>query len=146
MYPFYSALIAMVIAQGVKPLTYYLKSGKWDLKQITSSGGLPSSHTAVVSSLVLSVGIKERFSSTLFAITLIFAMIIAYDAMNVRYYAGKNIQVTKKLIEDLAELIPLRLDNPAYQEKMKDILGHTEVEVVAGVILGIIVALVINSF
>ena len=94
MYPLWSFVISVLIAQGVKPLMAYPHKKKWNWKLIFSSGGYPSSHTAGVASLCMAVGLNYRFDSPLFAITLAFAAIVSYDAANVRYYAGKNIMIT----------------------------------------------------
>ena len=64
--------------------------------------------------------------------------------MNVRYFAGENIRITKKLINDLANLVPLKITDTDYQIKLKEVLGHTEIEVVSGYILGLLVAAVLG--
>ena len=138
MYPFYAAIIAMVLAQALKPLTHYLINREWDPVQLVASGGMPSSHTALVSSLALSVGLVEKFSSTIFAVTLAFSLIIIFDACNVRYYAGQNITLTKKLIDDLTELGYLKPEDPIYNKKMKEVLGHTYLQAFGGIILGLL--------
>ena len=137
-------LASLLIAQGLKPLTHFLKTGELDIKQLKARGGLPSSHTAAASSLAWAVGLREGFSASLFAIAFIFSLIVAYDAMNVRYFAGENIRITKKLINDLANLVPLKITDTDYQIKLKEVLGHTEIEVVSGYILGLLVAAVLG--
>lgn len=141
MYPFWACVVSMATAQLVKPIFYYLKTGKKDLTQVWASGGYPSSHTASVSALCLAVGLQERFSSTIFAVVLAFSMIVAYDAANVRRYAGRNIQITQQLIKDIQELTSLKLDDPVYLMKIKNVLGHEWIEVIGGAIHGIIIAL-----
>lgn len=145
--PYYTLLapfISMLIAQGLKLLTYFIKTGIFDLKQLKTSGGLPSSHTAVASSLALAIGLKDGFASSLFAIAFVLSLIVAYDAMNVRYFAGENIRITRKLINDLGRLVPLKVNDPDYQLKLKEVLGHTEIEVVSGYILGLLIAAIIG--
>ncbi|MBR0475100.1 MAG: divergent PAP2 family protein [Erysipelotrichaceae bacterium] len=137
MYPFYSAIIALVIAQILKPLIVYVFHREWKPILLLASGGMPSSHSALVSALCLSVGLIEKFSSTMFAITLVFSLVILFDACNVRYYAGQNITLTKKLIDDLVELGNLKIDDPIYHKKMKEVLGHTYLEVLGGIIVGL---------
>ena len=107
---------------------------------------MPSSHVALVSSLCLSVGFVDGFSSTLFAVTLALSLIITYDAANVRYYAGQNIQLTKKLIDDLTELGQLTPTDPIYYKKMKEVLGHTYLEVLGGAITGIVTSYLYHYF
>jgi acid phosphatase family membrane protein YuiD len=112
------------------------------LKLIYETGGFPSSHASAMSGLATAVGIIEGFDSTLFAIAAVLMLVISYDAMNIRYYAGKNIQVTKQLIKDLKEDEKVKLSNSElYLMKMKEVLGHKGVEVIAGLLLGIITAL-----
>ena len=105
---------------------------------------MPSSHSSLVTALTLAVGLTEGFDSTLFYISLCFSCIICFDAANVRYYASQNISLTKKLIDDLKELhdLDLPFEDPIYQKKMKDVLGHTYFEVLGGIILGVLVVFV----
>ncbi len=119
LFPFWIALLSNITAQVLKPIIYYYRTGKFDIRYTIASGGFPSSHTSTVTSLSLAVGIVEGFDSTLFAVTTIFSIIVIYDAVNVRYYAGKNIELTQQLVSDLAEMIKLPLDDPIYHEKMK---------------------------
>ncbi len=146
MYPFWSGLIAIVSAQLVKPLILYVRKKEWNPRIIVESGGFPSSHTAAVFALALAVGIQENFNSTIFAVTLIISLIIAYDAANVRYYAGQNIQITHQLIKDIQDLTALEFNDPIYAIKVKEVLGHKWIEVIAGGIWGILVALVLLYF
>ena len=142
MYPFWSAITAGLLAQLLKPILHYAKERRWNLWLIFSSGGMPSSHTALVSALALSVGLQERFSSTIFAVTLAFAVIVMYDAANVRYYTGQNIRVTQQLVKDVQENLHTEFDSPIYQIKLKEVLGHKWLEIFAGVVLGAFIALI----
>lgn len=146
MYPFWAALTAMISAQFAKPFYHWLLKREWKWALMKASGGFPSSHSAAVSALALAVGIQENFSSTIFAVTLTFAMIICYDAANVRYYAGQNIKITRQLIEDIQELTKTKLTDPIYLTKIKNVLGHTWVEVIGGVIHGLIIAGILFYF
>ncbi|MGN1398704.1 MAG: divergent PAP2 family protein [Erysipelotrichaceae bacterium] len=139
-----SAISACLAAQILKPIWYYCLHQKWDFSLIGASGGMPSSHSSLVTSLTLAVGLSEGFNSSLFYISLFFSCIICFDAANVRYYAGQNISLTKKLIDDLKELHDLELPfkDPIYQKKMKEVLGHTYIEVLGGIILGVLVVFV----
>lgn len=139
--PFWAAIIANISAQIIKPIIYYVQTKKFNAELAFASGGFPSSHTATVSALTVAVGLSEGFRSTLFAVTLAFSLIVMYDAINVRYYAGKNIELTKQLISDLAVNDLLELNSPIYEEKMKVVLGHKKMEALGGLILGCIIAL-----
>ncbi len=142
MFPFYAAIIACVLAQILKPFCYWIIHRQWRSELFIAAGGMPSSHSALVSSLSLAVGLVEKFSSTIFAVTLAFSLIVTFDACNVRYYSGQNISLTKKLIEDLTELGNLKPTDPIYSKKMKEVLGHTYLEVLGGIILGLLTSYV----
>ena len=141
-----AALLSNFIAQGLKPVFLYIRTGKFDIHETIARGGFPSSHTSTVVALMMAVGFSEGFSSSLFAVTAVFAFIVIYDAVNVRYYAGKNIQLTKQLIEDLEANTQLRFHDPIYDEKIKDVLGHRFVEALGGIFLGILVSTVFYFF
>ena len=143
-YPFLSFILSVIAAQVLKPFFAYFKGREFRPNLVFASGGMPSSHTAGVVGLCVSVGIQEGLKSPLFAITLAFAFVTAYDAANVRYYAGKNIKLTKQLIKDLRDNDDIELDEPIYDEPFKDVLGHRWSEVYVGGILGIIIAFLIN--
>ncbi len=140
MYPFIAGIAAMFLAQLLKPFCYYLFHREWRWRLFFASGGMPSSHAALVSSVTLAVGLVDHFYSTIFAVTLTMCVIVCFDAANVRYYAGENIALTRKLVSDIQELTTLKLNDPIYSKKMKEVLGHTYMEVAAGIILGLATA------
>lgn len=140
-YPLAAFLISVLIAQAVKPFIMLFKTGDFRWSYLIASGGYPSSHSASVVSLCLSTGLKEGFDSTYFAITIAIMVIVLFDAVNVRYYSGRNISLTQQLVEDLKYII--EMEDPIYDEKFKEVLGHTKLELVAGVLLGIVVSLVL---
>ncbi len=146
MYPLWSFIISVVLAQFVKPFLAMIRTKRFEPRLFFASGGMPSSHTAGVASLCMSVGIQESFNSPLFAVTLALGLIVSYDAANVRYYSGKNIQVTKQIIKDLKQDPEIDLIDPIYEEPLKDVLGHKYNEVFAGGIIGILCALVLSLF
>ncbi|MDR1781689.1 MAG: divergent PAP2 family protein [Bacilli bacterium] len=141
--PLIAAIIANVIAQLMKPFTKYFKTKKFDLLEVLSSGGFPSSHTSTVSALTFSFAFRDGINSNAFMISFILMLIVSYDAMNVRLYTGRNISVTNQLINDLRDLLGLRLDDPIYFTKLKKIIGHERVEVFGGFVLGILVSLIL---
>ena len=142
-YPLLAALLANVFAQVLKPVVLYLRTQKLDVHQCIACGGFPSSHSSTVTALTVAIGMSDGSDSTLFAITCVFSFIVIYDATNVRYYAGKNIQLTKQLISDLETLKGLKFSDPIYHEKIKSVLGHKFIEVLGGILLGILVALIL---
>lgn len=143
LYPLVTALLSNILAQVLKTVVYYYRTGKWDLHWVIASGGFPSSHSSTVTALSLSIGIQEGFDSAIFAVTTIFSFIVMYDACHVRYYSGKNIELTQQLVKDLREMTGLHFDDPIYQEKLKNVLGHKFVEVIGGFVVGLIVPLIL---
>ena len=144
LYPITVALLANVIAQILKPLFLYQKTKRFDIHQTIASGGFPSSHAATVTALSTAIGLQQGFESRYFAITAIFSIIVIYDAVNVRYYAGRNIQLTKQLIHDIEKNTDVKFSHPIYHEKIKSVLGHKFIEAIGGILLGIIVAVIFH--
>lgn len=143
LYPLVTALLSNILAQVLKTVVYYYRNGKWDFHWVIASGGFPSSHSSTVTALSLSIGIQEGFDSAIFAVTTIFSFIVMYDACHVRYYSGKNIKLTQQLVKDLREMTGLHFDDPIYQEKLKNVLGHKFVEVIGGFVVGLAVPLIL---
>ncbi|WP_419007924.1 divergent PAP2 family protein [Holdemanella porci] len=143
LYPLVTALLSNILAQVLKTVVYYYRTGKWDFHWVIASGGFPSSHSSTVTALSLSIGIQEGFDSAIFAVTTIFSFIVMYDACHVRYYSGKNIELTQQLVKDLREMAGLHFDDPIYQEKLKNVLGHKFVEVIGGFVVGLAVPLIL---
>ena len=140
MYAFWAFVIAIVTAQIIKPFFLLLFRKKLDIKHMVESGGFPSSHTAGAFALSFAIGYREGFTGNLFAISLALAIIISYDAANVRYYAGRNIELTQQLIKDFQELTQTNLSDPIYALKIKRVLGHKWIEVFGGIIHGIFIS------
>jgi acid phosphatase family membrane protein YuiD len=143
LYPLVTALLSNILAQVLKTVVYYYRTGKWDFHWVIASGGFPSSHSSTVTAISLSIGIQEGFDSAIFAVTTIFSFIVMYDACHVRYYSGKNIELTQQLVKDLREMTGLHFDDPIYQEKLKNVLGHKFVEVIGGFVVGLAVPLIL---
>lgn len=143
LYPLVTALLSNILAQVLKTVVYYYRTGKWDFHWVIASGSFPSSHSSTVTALSLSIGIQEGFDSAIFAVTTIFSFIVMYDACHVRYYSGKNIELTQQLVKDLREMTGLHFDDPIYQEKLKNVLGHKFVEVIGGFVVGLAVPLIL---
>ena len=101
---------------------------------LMSSGGMPSSHTSFVVALSAMVGLQQGFDSAVFAISMVFASVVMYDATGVRRHAGKQAAVLNMLIENLNN------PNISLEKKLKELLGHTPKQVMAGAVLGLVVA------
>lgn len=133
--PLLVAVVAWLLAQGFKVVTHYGSSGKLDFRMWSSSGGMPSSHSAFVSALATVVGLQEGFDSSLFAICVIFGSIVMYDATGVRLAASHQARILNQIVAELFE------GHPISQRKLKELIGHTPFQVIVGAILGILIAL-----
>lgn len=131
---FVSGLVAWAVAQVAKALLTSVVERRWDLRMLFSSGGMPSSHTALCTALTASVALCHGVSDALFPVCLGFTLIVMYDATGVRRHAGMQAEVLNKIVEDLFE------GHPISERKLKELLGHTPSQVFAGAILGIVVA------
>ena len=136
-----AAFVTWALAQTIKlPLEYVLHRN-WDWGLLLSTGGMPSSHSALVTALSVSIGLQEGFKSSLFAISWVLAMIVIYDAIGIRRHAGDHARVLNLMIDELFT------GHPLAEKELKEVLGHTPREVIAGVALGIVVPyLVIRGF
>ncbi len=109
---------------------------KFNFKRILGAGGMPSSHSAVVTSLAVLIGKNNGFDSSIFALALVFAMVVMYDAAGVRRAAGKQAHLLNRIIETPG------LTDVQVQEKLVEVLGHTPLQVIVGAIIGIIVGII----
>jgi len=123
-----------IIIQIFKFLVDFVKYKKVNFKRLVGSGGMPSSHSAVVTCLATTVGIIEGFSSSQFALAVGFALVVMYDAAGVRRAAGRQARILNQLITSNK-----KIDN---NEKLKELLGHTPVEVAVGAIVGVLWAII----
>ena len=131
----FTGVTAVIVAQILKFFVHLIWKRKVDLRLFTTTGGMPSSHSAGVIGMAATVGIIEGYSSILFAITFGYSLVVMYDAAGVRRSAGKIAAVLNRIKEDIYA------HNPALiGEKLKELLGHTPFEVFVGAILGAFVA------
>jgi acid phosphatase family membrane protein YuiD len=141
--PILAALLGMLIAQFVKIPIHFLASRelKWSL--MFSTGGMPSSHTAMIISLTTVIGLISGFTSNDFAICAVVSAIVMHDAMGVRRHAGYHAEVLNTLLVDFNSLIETlkdpNLKKPESREKLKELLGHQPTEVFFGIITGIVI-------
>lgn len=136
------SLLAWILAQVAKILLNFLLEKKWDFNLLVASGGFPSSHTAIVCALAISIGKVEGWDSALFAMSVALAVIVMYDAAGVRRAAGNHARVINYLVEWMRQLQTDRLANNQQQERLKELIGHTPFEVFGGALLGCIIGLI----
>ncbi|KNA14478.1 hypothetical protein SOVF_107230 [Spinacia oleracea] len=140
-FPLVSSLLAISLAQFLKIFTSWFKEKKWDSKRMLSSGGMPSSHSAGVSALAVAIGVQEGTSGSAFALAVVLACVVMYDASGVRLHAGHQAQLLNQIVCELPPEHPLSNCKP-----LRDSLGHTPLQVAAGAILGCIVAYLMQFY
>lgn len=138
-----SAFVSWFLAQAVKVVTTAFKYKKLTPYTFVASGGMPSSHTALVVSTAAAILLKEGINSPIAALSLVLGFIVIYDAMGVRRSVGEQAKQLSKLVEDFYHSDSM--DNKQLFEKIGRILGHTPLEVAAGAILGILVAIAVSN-
>ena len=122
------------LAQLIKVPWNYFSSGRWDLVLLLRAGGMPSSHSALVASVAHATGLFVGFASPLFALALTLAIIVIYDATGIRRQAGKHAEYINRIIRDRLKGVDSR------EHQLREMLGHTPLEALAGTVLGVIVA------
>ena len=131
-----AVMISWLLAQVLKIPTEYLRSRRWLLAMIFAAGGMPSSHTALMVSGTLAVGLYHGFDNPIFGVAVAITMIIAHDAAGVRRQAGKHAERINLLFEEL-------LNGHIWNEdELKEVIGHTPLEVIGGIILGLLVTII----
>ncbi|MCP4650174.1 MAG: divergent PAP2 family protein [PVC group bacterium] len=123
------------IAQLIKVISGLIKERRFDFKWIMGTGGMPSAHSAGVSALATAVGLYNGFDTIVFAITAIFALIIMFDAQGLRRNTGLQAEALNRIIEDIY------LKRGIKQERLRELVGHTLIEVFMGAFLGIVIAI-----
>ncbi len=132
--------LAWFIAQLIKVIISKVHDKRTDWSLIFAMGGMPSAHATLVSALVTTVGVVEGTNSTYFAITLCLAAIVIYDAAGVRQTVSRHSVIINRILDELLK------GNPTFEHRLRELIGHTKIEVLAGAILGICVALVATRF
>jgi acid phosphatase family membrane protein YuiD len=132
---FWTAMIGWFLAQALKIPTGYLLHRGWHWANFFTPGGMPSSHSALVTSAAIAAGLYHGFDSAIFALAVAVAMVVVYDASGVRRQAGIHAQKINILVQELLK------GHPVNQEQLLEVIGHTPIETISGVILGVLTAL-----
>ena len=127
--------VGCLVAQGIKVALGVARLRRFDFHWLIGTGGMPSTHAAGVSALSTSIGMQAGFNSHLFAISAAFTVITLFDAQGVRRWSGRQAQVLNKMMEDMY------FKGRIQEERLKELLGHTPLEVLAGMCVGVAVAL-----
>ncbi len=149
-FPLWAALTAIVFAQVVKIPIHFIATREANVGLVFSTGGMPSSHSAAVTSLATAIGIQEGFGSNMFAIACVLAVIVMYDATGVRRQAGEQAVMLNMLAKDFSHFVEeAKVWNKKAEyekrEELKELLGHQPIEVFFGGITGVLLAIVLNS-
>lgn len=126
------AIAACLIAQVLKVFVELARHGKLNVRSLVETGGMPSAHSAFVTALAMGVGQAIGWASPDFALAAVFAVIVMYDAAGVRQAAGKQARVLNQIIDEF-----FQGDHHFNEERLKELLGHTPFQVIAGSILGV---------
>lgn len=135
---FVSWVVACLVAQGIKILLGIIRMKRFDFRWLIGTGGMPSTHAAGVSALTTSIGFLTGFDSPLFATAAAFTALTLFDAQGVRRWSGRQAQVLNKMMEDIY------FKRRIQEQRLKVLLGHTVLEVLAGMGVGICIAVLLR--
>lgn len=146
-YPLEVSIIAMMLAQLLKLPIQYIFDKKWTPSIIFSTGGMPSSHSAFVTALTLSLALTEGVTSPYFAISFVLAGVVIHDAVGIRREAGKHATVLNQMSEEVESLVKEfrkgeDRDNIVIESRLKELLGHEPIEALTGTLFGVAVVLI----
>ena len=131
---FWAALFGWLIAQGIKMICSLLQTRRLDFSYMVSTGGMPSAHSAMVCSLATSLGLCQGFDSAIFSLGIAFALVVMFDAQSVRAAAGEQASLLNQIVDELLH------EHHLSEKKLKELLGHTRMEVFMGMLTGIATA------
>ena len=131
-----TTLSAWIIAQSIKLILGVVRYKRFDFRWFVGTGGMPSSHVSGAACLATSVGLEYGFSSAYFALAASFAIVVMFDAQGVRRATGRQARILNKITEDIY------WRGKFDEGKLRELIGHTPVEVIAGLFLGILIAVV----
>lgn len=136
-YVLISALVAWGIAQAIKVPIEYRTTHRWNWALLFQAGGMPSSHSSLVTAAAHSAGLFVGFNSGVFGLSVVLAMVVIYDATGIRRQAGLHAEMINTMVRDLMA------GHPIQENQLREVLGHTPEQVIAGIGLGLLVAQVV---
>ncbi|RSK28421.1 divergent PAP2 family protein [Bacillus sp. HMF5848] len=148
-FPLWAALASIFFAQFIKVPIQFFATRKIDWSLLTSTGGMPSSHSAAVTAVTTGIALQEGLDSSIFAVSTVFAIIVMFDATGVRRHAGEQATVLNKLVDDFnyfleeAKMWPKKPEQEKRKE-LKELLGHQPIEVFFGGLQGILLTLLLH--
>lgn len=132
------------VAQVLKLIIETIVNKKFNIERIVGAGGMPSSHSALVVSMTISCAKVYGFSSGIFAISFLISLIVMYDAVGVRRATGENAKIINNIVDFICNNI--NPEQNMFQTQLKEFIGHTPIEVLGGIFIGIFVSLLIPVF
>ena len=136
---FWSPFCAWMLAQLTKMLCGFFETGRLDFSYLVRTGGMPSAHSATTSGLAVAVGLAKGFDSSVFVVSLAFALLTMFDASTVRRAAGQQARLMNQMIDELFK------EHHLSEKKLVEFLGHTRLEVFMGMVMGVLVGLIVTS-
>ncbi len=130
--------LGFFVAQAIKVISYALRERRINFKLFVETGGMPSSHMATATALSAIVGLEIGFSSGMFAVALAFNVFVMYDAAGVRRAVGKQAEVLNAIIDDVYK------EKGIKEGRVRELLGHTPIEVIVGSLLGIAIGMFVH--
>jgi acid phosphatase family membrane protein YuiD len=131
----WTGMSGWLLAQILKIPVDFIREKRWNWALFFAAGGMPSSHSCLVTSTAAAVGLHTGFDTPLFAVAVAFAMVVVYDATGVRRQAGMQAKKINILVEELLK------GHPINEQHLREVIGHTPLEAVGGVLLGLVLAL-----
>jgi uncharacterized protein len=149
--PLLAALFGIIFAQFIKIPIKFLITRKLDWKLMTSTGGMPSSHSAAVTSLTTAIAYETGIDSPLFAVSAIFAVIVMFDATGIRFQAGQQAIIINQMRVDFQTFVQeakgwQKKDGDQKIQELKTLLGHKPSEVFAGAVTGVVISIIIYTY
>src|SRR5215216_6764507 len=129
-----AGLAAWALAQIIKIPLDYVRTRRWNWSLLLTTGGMPSSHSSLMTATTLTIGLYDGFDSAIFALGVAITMIVTYDAAGVRQQAGIHAQRINVLFDELLH------GHPINEDDLREVIGHTPLEVLGGILLGLVVA------
>ena len=136
---FWSAITSWMTAQAIKMLIDFTKSGRIKPGYLVSTGGMPSAHSAMICGMATSIGLGAGFDAPIFALSVAMAIVVMFDASTVRRAAGLQARLLNQIIDEIFK------EHHFSQRKLAELLGHTRLEVLMGMIIGILTGMLVTS-
>jgi uncharacterized protein len=136
---FWSALVAWLVAQAIKMASGLRRTRRLDMRYLVSTGGMPSAHSALVCALATSIGLTEGFDKAVTAAAVVLAAVTMFDAAVVRRATGQQARILNRIVDEIFE------QHRISEKHMKELIGHTRLEVFVGLVLGILCAVALTA-